>query len=297
MNRLLLALGILPLAAASGFCGASSFGELMQTEPSVRAAAMANAYTAEDGDVLGSYYNPAQSVESRTLGAMFQRGYADDSTGAFAYSVPKIYKGINIGAALLYYNAGDIDLYTDDGSMLTMNAEKDWMGTLNFSRQFGEHISAGANVKLAHESLFDTTSDSTFLFDMGVLAKYPLMNVGFAWQNLGGAMTLGDQKEVVPSTWRLGAARAFTRGQDVISASCDLVHNQDTSANVRMGGEYLYRGMAAFRAGYEFSNGTDDATTLNFGFGLMFKGWSFDYAMVPYRTLGTTHRFGISYKM
>ena len=44
-------------------------------------AAMGDAYTAVDGDVFGSYYNPATSARTNTAGLMFQRGYAEDSTG------------------------------------------------------------------------------------------------------------------------------------------------------------------------------------------------------------------------
>ncbi|NLO91195.1 MAG: hypothetical protein GX410_04290, partial [Elusimicrobia bacterium] len=184
----------LPLSFAAlllpslAYCGASSFGELAGTEPSVRATAMANAYTAADGDVMGLYYNPAQSTASKSLGTMFERGYAEDSMGLAAASIPDALGGFNLAASFLYYTSGDIDLYSRGGSKSTVNGEKDYLGALNISRSLDERFSVGGNIKFMNRKLFDRKSASTFLFDGGLLVKYPWLNIGLAVQNLGGSM-------------------------------------------------------------------------------------------------------------
>ena len=296
MRALLLGLAALSLPSL-GYCGASSFGELAGTEPSVRATAMANAYTAADGDVMGLYYNPAQSMPGKAVGAMFERGYAEDSMGLLALSLPEATGGFNLSASLLYYTSGDIDLYSRSGSKSTANGEKDYLGSLNLSRKIGEHLSAGGNIKFLNQKLFDQKSASTFLFDAGLLLKYPWLNIGLAAQNLGGSLELGSETEYLPSTCRGGLYRDFALDKHRISAAFDLVKTQNEPVYTRLGWEFVYNGMAALRLGYEFKNELSYANQLRFGCGLVLSNWSFDYALVPYKDLGTAHRFALTYKL
>lgn len=280
-----------------GWCGASSFGEFAGVEPSARAAGMGNAYTAAAGDVMGMFYNPAQATDAQTAGAMFQRGYADDSTGLLALTLPKPAPGCSMGVSLLYYTAGDIDLYNSAGVKNTVSAEKDYLAAFNLSRQFGEKYRVGANIKAAHVDLFDAANADTLLFDAGLLAKYRLADLGFAVQNLGGSMKLGSETETVPVTLRLGASRGWTSGKCGFTTALDVVKISHAPAYVRVGGEYVYDKLLALRAGYEFKNTLSAANSLQFGFGLMLKAWSFDYALIPYENAGTVHRFAASLKI
>lgn len=297
MRNLFLASAVAAAFPTWGHCGASSFGEFAGTEPSVRAMAMANAYTGADGDVMGMYYNPAQSTDGNAAGAAFERGYADDSMGAVSVLLPKAAGGFNIGASALYYTSGDMDLYTRSGAKNTVAGEKDLLGALNVSNAISEHFAVGANVKFLKQTLFDEKNDSSLLLDAGLLAKYPWLNVGFAAQNLGGAMDLGSETEYIPSTARGGAYREFALGSHSINAAFDLVKTQNEPVYARLGGEFVYNRLIALRFGYEFQNELADTNQLHFGAGLVVARWKFDYALVPHRYLGATHRFSITCKL
>ena len=277
------------------FAGANSFAEITAAEPSVRANGMADAYTAASDDPYGVYYNPALTSENKAVAFAFQRGYADDSTGALALSLPRLVGGLSLGLSFLYYNTGEMDLFTSGGSKRAVIGEKDYVGMLSLSRRFGLY-SFGANMKLARIALFETASDSSGLLDLGFLADYPLVRFGFAVQNLGGKMKLGTEEERVASNWRLGLSRLFSFGAVDITGAADMVKRENEPAYFRAGSEFVYGKTVALRAGYEFQNSLSADNNLRFGCGFLLKSMTLDYAMVSYQNLGATHRFALSYK-
>lgn len=296
MRRLLFAaIAILTVSAGTAYAGANSFGEMVSIEPSVRANGMADAYTAMQGDVNGIHYNPAHNTESKTAGFIFQHGYAEDSTGGLAVSLPRLMGEYSMGFSFLYYNTGDMDLFSSDGGQRTVTGQKDYLATASLSRKFGVY-SLGANLKYAHTSLFETASDSTLLFDLGAIADYQLLRLGFAMQNLGGKMKLGTEEEHVPSNWRLGASKEISAGVMDITGAFDIVKRENEPAYVRVGAEFVYDKLLAMRTGYEFQNSLSADNTLRFGCGFIFNKITLDYALVPYQNLGTTHRFALAYK-
>lgn len=282
---------------AAGYCGGSSFGEIVTVAPSVRANAMGDAYTAADGDTFGFFYNPAQTAP-KSVAAAYQRGYSDnDGTGIFAASLPGVLPaGLNLGLGFAYYNSGSLEMYTDGGSPVTFSAENDWLMQANVSRQVAENISVGATAKLAHLSLFDAASGSALLWDAGVLAKYPFANIGFALQNFGQRLKLGDVEETFPSSWRAGAYRGFDLAGNAVNIGLDYAKYRNETPYVRLGGEFVCKKIIAFRLGYEFKNTLATANTLLYGIGLTLRSWNFDYALVPFQTLGATHRLSLTYK-
>jgi hypothetical protein len=298
MKKLLPALAaiLLPLSAYAE--GDSSFGQTVTVEPSVRANALGDAYSAADGDTFGFFYNPAQHAPA-SVGATYQRGYADnDGTGVFAAALPNaLSSGLDMGLGFTYYNAGDMTMYSSAGTADTFNAEKDWMVSLNASRALGEHWRVGATAKDVHLSLFDSVSGNAMVFDGGVLAQYPLLNFGFAVRNVGQRLQLGTEDENFPSDWRAGVSREFAiGGGNSVSANADYVKYTDLDPSVRIGGEFAYMKLLAFRLGYQFASADADANTLLYGFGVKIKSFALDYAMVPYLSLGTTHRVSLTYK-
>ena len=277
------------------FAGANSFAEITAAEPSVRANGMADAYTAASDDPYGVYYNPALTSENKAVAFAFQRGYADDSTGVLALALPRLVGGFSLGLSFLYYNTGKMDLFTSGGSKRAVIGEKDHLGMVSLSRRFGVY-SFGANMKLARIALFETASDSTGLLDLGFLADYPLVRLGFAVQNLGGKMKLGTEEERVASNWRLGLSRLFSFGAVDITGAADMVKRENEPAYFRAGSEFVYGKTVALRAGYEFQNSLSADNNLRFGCGFLLKSMTLDYAMVSYQNLGATHRFALSYK-
>lgn len=293
MRRLFI-VGILLAFVRPAYCGASSFGEIMAAEPSVRAAGMGNAYTGmTPGDVYGMHYNPASYVTDTTIGLGFERGYSEDSTMSLAFGMPKVWEGVSVGASLLYYNAGDITMFSSNGQEKTINGERDYLGTLNVSRAWGPY-SAGVNVKMARTTLFEEKSASAFMGDFGALAAFEYFRLGVALQNIGGRMKLGDETETVPTTLRAGVSRLFEKDQLAGTLAFDWVKPQFESAYYRAGGELLYDNLLALRAGYESKNSLSQENQFKCGCGFKWNNFSLDYALVPYKTLGSTHHFALA---
>lgn len=283
------------LASSAAFSGTTSLGETAGIEPSPRANAMGDAYTATEDDVFGAYYNPAHISRNTSAGFTYWRGYADDSTGVMSVFLPKLLSGFNVGASLLYYTAGSIDLFGPSGKVSTVNAESDYMGMLTVSRELGP-LSIGLNGKVLHTRLFETAGASALLFDGGVLWRTPYANFGAALQNVGERMNFGNEDEHIPVTYRAGAYRSFPLNGLTVNGAFDLLKTQDEPIYTRFGVELGYLNMFFLRTGYEFQNSLSKANELRFGAGFALSKFTFDYALVPYQNLGATHRFSLVYK-
>jgi hypothetical protein len=85
-------------------------------------------------------------------------------------------------------------------------------------------------------------------------------------------------------------------------ASFDLISPKDNSTYAALGTEYLWRvrdGLAlAGRLGCNSltAGGITGVTGLSFGLGFGWEKFSFDYAFLPYGSLGLTHRISIAFK-
>lgn len=283
------------LFAANARGGATSFGETAGALPSVRANAMGDAYTAAAGDVFGSYYNPAHQAP-KAAGFAFARGYAEDSTGAMAISMPGLPGGFNIGVSLLYYTAGNIDLYGPNGSMGSVNAQRDYLGLLNISRSFGP-LSIGLNGKALRTRLFDSKQGDAYLLDAGLLLRTPLLHIGAALQNFGTKMTVGSEPEKIPRTVRFGAYKSLGVGAMEVNLAFDVAKTEKEPSRASGALELTCWKMVALRGGYEFRNALSEANSLRFGFGITLSPLTVDYALVPYKDLGPTHRFALTYRL
>lgn len=286
---------LLCLCATAGQCATGAIGETAGSLPSVRANAMGDAYTAASGDVFGTYYNPAH-ISTRTIGAAFERGYAEDSGGVISAFMPRAIGEFNIGASLLYYTAGDMELYGPNGRMGEVNAQRDYMGTLTVSRSF-RRLSLGVNAKGLRTKLFDSKSGNAFLFDAGALWRGRLISLGAALQNIGTKLSAGSEDEKIPWTVRFGAQRGFKLGEVDLTLGADYVRTEREPGYVSAALELLFGKTLAVRGGYEFKNKLAEANEPRFGFGVNMDDFSVDYALVPYKDLGTTHRFALTYRI
>ena len=274
-------------------CGADSFGEIAVVEPSVRANGMGNAYTAANGDALGMYYNPAQSADAAKAAFVFQRGYADDSTGVIALGLPKLGGVLNVGASVLYYRTGKMDLYSPRELVGNVTAESDYMGVLALSLKSG-FFSIGGGAKYVKTTLFESASGSGVMCDAGLLVELPAISLGAAVQNIGGKMTLGSEAESFKTTQRAGAYRHFTLNATELNGAFDLVRREGEPAYARAGAELVLGKTLALRGGYEFKNSAKASGTAQFGIGLKSGVFALDYAISPNSDLGSTHKFGLS---
>jgi len=278
--------------SAAGYCGANSFAEILTAEPSVRANGMGNAYTAADGDVFGAYYNPAHTVKTAKIGFVFQRGYADDNTGAVGIALPM--GPFQLGLSTLYYDGGNMDLYSPGGYLGSVKAEKDYVGLVSLACKMGP-LSLGVNGKYVREELFEAVSAGAFTGDAGILLETPLINLGAAAQNLTGGFNFGNEMENFRKTLRAGAYKQFGGDALSLSAAFDLVKTDGMELSKRLGAEVSIAKLIALRGGYQFgASGGSQNGAVAFGFGARLGALAVDYALVPNKDLGATHKAGLT---
>jgi len=293
MRRLFAVAAVLAVFAGAGFCGASSFAEIIAAEPSVRANGMGNAYTAANDDVFGAYYNPAQTVNAAKVGFVFQRGYADDNTGAIALAIP--IGAFKFGLSTLYYNAGSMDLYSANGFMGSVKAEQDYVGMASLSCKIGGVLSLGVNGKYVREQLFESVSASGITGDVGALLELPFISLGAAAQNITGGLDFGNGKENFRRTMRAGAYEHFGGDALAVSLALDAVKTDNEDVYKRAGAEVSIIKLLALRGGYEFGGDTASKSGgASLGLGVRLGAFALDYALVPNTDLGATQKAGLT---
>jgi len=138
-----------------------------------------------------------------------------------------------------------------------------------------ENISAGAGLKLISESIEDI-SGRGFVLDLGVLCSVPAvkgLSLAAAAQNIGPAVKFQGVEEKMPFNLRVGAAYAFNFAGRIGVAALDLTGERSENVLAGFGVETIVAKSFPVRLGYLYNN------------------FSFDYAFVPFKELGATHRF------
>lgn len=267
----------------------SALLDIALIEPSVKANGMANTLVANNGDVFGIYYNPAQYTKETTLGASYQKGYKDDSTGVLGIKVPTIWD-MNVGGSFYYYATGELDM---PGSP---EGQKDMMLVLNLSKKIYGPLSIGANAKYLSSSLFGELKATTTMFDIGALAEFKYINLGASLMNIGGSLQYATEKEEIPTATRLGFL-IHNAEEDIIglAGGMDYVILKDEKI-IRLGAEAAYNKLFAGRLGYE--KGENGNGGFSFGIGVMIEKLSMDYAFTSYTNVKeSVHKIGLGYKL
>jgi hypothetical protein len=282
---LLLTIILLPVMAKAQ----SALLDIALIEPSVKANAMGNAFVANNGDVFGMFYNPAQYTKETTLSASYQKGYMEDSTGVFGIKVPTKWD-MNVGGSFYYYATGDLDM--PGGG----EGQKDMMFVLNISKKVYGPLSVGANAKYLSSSLFGEFKATTAMFDLGVLAEFKYFNLGASLMNMGGSLQYHIEKEDIPTATRFGFLVHNTE-EDLIglAAGLDYVILKDEKI-IRVGAEAGYNKLFAGRIGYE--KGDNSNGGFSFGAGVNIEKFTVDYAFTSYSQVKeSVHKIGLSYKL
>ena len=283
MRKLYLAFLLLCL---QGFGYAqSALLDVALIEPSVKANGMANAFTANNQDVFGFYYNPAQSSDTVQIGATYQKGYMEDNTGVIAAKIPT--KVIDMGVSLYYYNTGDLDSGAQGAT--------DMMVLLNLSRKIFGPLSLGVNGKYLHSSLFGDLTASTMMYDAGALLEFKYFNMGASVANINGSLNYGVEDEEIPTVTRVGILLHSDKDSVIgVAAGVDYV-KVSSEAFIRAGGEVSFSNMVAGRGGYEYGDKGNNGFSM--GIGLLLGQLQLDYAFTVYNQLKeNVHKIGLIYK-
>jgi hypothetical protein len=302
-----LLFGIASVASAeNGIVG----GEFLLIPVGARAAAMGQAFTAVPANTPDALiYNPSANafISSNTISADYMRGFDGDGTGLFAAAVPL--GRVVITPALLYYNAGTMDLNLSDGTNGSVIAEEDYVYMGAAALRMLDFLAVGGSYKSWRSTLAQTATAKGTSYDLGAMALLPYgFSAGYAVLNMGDDIKYDAYADPAPKTNRAGIAWHIRRSQfdedpdpTAANADFDILFSGDYVKTVDEDGYYQFGSEAttkisdnstfALRGGYMMDR---DNQTITFGAGFRAAGWGFDYAYGGARMLDAVHQFSIS---
>lgn len=281
----------------------------LQRPLGARAAGMGGAFAAVRGSLDSAQYNPAAiaTVPRRTLASTYLSGFDGANHGFLAYAHPFPFG--TVGASVLYYNAGGIDLSLSDGTTGRVTAEEDSAWALSYSLALAKSLYVGALYRFVRMELAETASASSSQGDFGVLWRTPLrgLSLGAAYQYLGPDIRFEEVGDPPPRTLRYGLAFHFPDVE--ISAAdpsvdleafdmtlaADVAQTLHEEVSPRMGAELgltpSYMTRVALRAGWVFGR---DSESFTFGMGLRQGRLGLDYALGKGKDLGNLQQFSLT---
>jgi len=271
-------------------------GEFLRMGAGARAMGMGNAYTAVEGDIYSSYFNPAglAYMKSKQMALSFRYLSMDRK---FQYLVFGSRIGPDADFAISWISAGTDDFVGRDLNGIPTGSLSDKPNgfALTFSKILSERVSAGLNTKIAYWKLAGDYAKA-FGFDLGVLvtpfknlnASFVIRDINsrFTWKTKRWAKTFYDsdgqtieKEDKFPVYWTAGLAYRTYGDKILLAATVENVADNPLGLNIGMA--YAYNKIFSLRTGiYHYTSSDEiDSGSLTAGFTLRITGsMSFDYA-------------------
>ncbi len=239
---------ILILGVSSLWATASEAGAIFLVILPGGAVGMAGAYTALDGDLWATYYNPAGLASMDRKGFIGQhanwlRGIGEENDMYFEYAAAGMpYKGGYLSLAIMYLNAGLIQAIDANGNLIAEYSPFDFAISLLYSRKLNENLYVGGGLKYIYcflvpewimRDYFNVPGGGvgmSYALDAGVLYKVPKTDLSFGASiaNLGPGLRYASSStsDPLPITLRLGMSYKYDvlkNGVIVFTPSVDVV--------------------------------------------------------------------------
>ena len=257
-----------------------------------RACAMGESFTALSDDATSIFWNPGGLGNLKNSEMFFtHHEWFQDIRDENLILVLKTHRG-TIGTSLF---ASTVDNIESRGSDQRIREEVSLSSGI-FSFSYGDILFQKFSLGVTFKGFYDNLGEITgrgWGIDLGGMYRLnPMFNFGLNLYNLGPRMNYEREKFAIPSGVRAGVC---------ISPKIPALFLMDVNIprNDRLefhtGGEYWINDVLAIRAGYRNGPQDIDLGGFTYGAGLRWQRYGFDYAYVPYKKLGSTHR--ISLKM
>jgi Type IX secretion system protein PorV len=198
----------------------------MTLSPDSRAAAMGDAGAASSPDAASMYWNTAKlAFIDNKFGANISyapwlSSIVNDMGLLSAQSYYKISENQTVGAALTYFDQGQIQFTSASGDLLENFHSKEFNLALGIASKLGNNFSAGVNLKFINSNLVGSTVVNglagkparTAAFDISFYRtrntpgeqKRVSMDYGLVLQNLGGKVNYGFNQYYIPANLKVG---------------------------------------------------------------------------------------------
>ncbi len=292
---LVIASALLAPAFVQAGGGADAY-QFLLLDSNARAAAMGGAYTVLGTGAGALGYNPAGLARTERDEASFMHNqYFQGITQEYLdFASP-----LGLGASVNYLSFSDVQqttLNNTSGSGLGDTSLSDLALSAGYGRRLTEDFSVGGGAKYIRETIDQTPRDNV-AFDLGahyVISRLRGLSVGAAVQNMGPAVTYDQAHENQPLTYRLGGAYQLDWLGASSALALDVVKERNDAATVSAGVETRVLKVLALRLGYNQSN--DAGVGITAGIGVRVHDFDFDYAIVPFGTLGYSNRASVGYR-
>lgn len=314
LSSLLLLAGT---ASAKSSAAGTSGAQFLKLGAGARAGAMGDAFTAIADDAYAAYYNPAglARLARPQLGGAHSALFQGVSYQTLAVVVPfgrgegreRIETEGNrhaLGLSIYYLGVGDIERRTGDSTLPvgTFNSA-DSAYALSYAYAPSDRLSLGVTGKYIHESI-DSFSGSAMAADLGVLYRVnphteKPINLAASVRNIGNRIGyVPSETDPLPTTVVVAGAVALTKG---LTLDLDLGKARDSNLYAALGAEgrhSLSEGITgALRGGYTSSRRDNGGLAgVTAGGGLSFQKAAFDFAWIPFGSLGDAFRFSLLVK-
>lgn len=279
-----------------------------------RQAALADAFTASEGNSVSMFYNPAGMAR---LG-----GLADVSVGQVNWiaDIKQTYASVAfspfsgdygvVGLSFQYSDYGEIQstiLANNSQGFLdvgTIHPNSYALG-LGYARALSDKFSVGGNVKYVRQDLGNGITQATYVgtagdytgdsvvsqnknaldviaFDFGLLYRtgFKSLTIGMAVRNFSREVTYQKESFQLPLTFRIGVCMnvfdltGFDRETQALNITVDAEHPRDYPEQVKVGAEYVFMNMISARVGY-IGPADEHGFSYGLGFQLAMAGTQF----------------------
>lgn len=296
---LLLATGAAGSARAAGEAAGTAAGSFLSIGAGASALSMAGATLASGNDLAAAAWNPASLARLDALQFSFTHApLPGGATQEWLAAGGRLMGGeTRWGFQTLFQRESGIEGRDASNNPTGSLSATDLAVGLRLAHRFAEKVEFGVGGEWVHEALADA-SGSGFAFDLGLRGEAGPIGLALAARHIGGGMSFGGTRYDLPAVMALGASWSDpSRG---LRVNADFESPSHYYQAVRLGGEWLWRGQVALRAGYRSELGSDPAERLagpTFGLGTGVGTMWMDYGFAVNGADGAgQHRIGLTFR-
>ena len=285
---------------AAGEAAGTAAGSFLSLGNGASALSMAGATLATGGDLASAAWNPASLARIDQLQFSFTHAPLPGGASQEWFAAGGrmgLSPDTRWGLSTVFQREGGIEGRDASNNPTGTVSATDLAVGLKLAHRFGENFDFGVGGEWVHESLADA-SGSGFAFEAGVRGDAGPFGLALAARHVGGGMSWDGVRYDLPAVIAVGGS--WTDAARGLRVNADFDMPSHYYKTVRLGGEWLWRGQVALRAGYRGDLGAAAGEQLSgptFGLGTGVGTMWMDYGFALNGADGSgQHRIGLTFR-